>query len=106
MTAIEPGPFRTDFLDSSSLLTEGSAISDYDQTAGNARRWAADTNHAQLGDPEKAAAIMVDLAHHDDPPLRLPMGPDCVERIETVLAQQHDEINVWRNISLSTDYTH
>jgi NAD(P)-dependent dehydrogenase (short-subunit alcohol dehydrogenase family) len=105
VTAIEPGPFRTDFLDSSSLLTEGSAISDYDQTAGNARRWATDSNHAQLGDPEKAAAIMVDLAHHDDPPLRLPMGSDCVERIETVLAQQHDEINVWRNVSLSTDYT-
>jgi NAD(P)-dependent dehydrogenase (short-subunit alcohol dehydrogenase family) len=105
VTAIEPGPFRTDFLDSSSLLTEGSAISDYDRTAGNARRWAADSNHAQLGDPGKAAAIMVDLAHHDDPPMRLPMGSDCVERIETVLAQQHDEINVWRNVSLSTDYT-
>jgi hypothetical protein len=33
------------------------------------------------------------------------MGSDCVERIETVLAQQHDEINVWRNVSLSTDHT-
>jgi NAD(P)-dependent dehydrogenase (short-subunit alcohol dehydrogenase family) len=105
VTAIEPGPFRTDFLDSSSLLTEGSAISDYEQTVGKTRRWAEDSNHAQLGDPQKAAAIMVDLAHHEDPPLRLPMGSDCLERIETVLAQQHDEINAWRKVALSTDYT-
>jgi NAD(P)-dependent dehydrogenase (short-subunit alcohol dehydrogenase family) len=105
VTAIEPGPFRTDFLDSSSLLTEGSAISDYEQTVGKTRRWAEDSNHAQLGDPQKAAAIMVDLAHHEAPPLRLPMGSDCLERIETVLAHQHNEINEWRKVALSTDYT-
>jgi NAD(P)-dependent dehydrogenase (short-subunit alcohol dehydrogenase family) len=105
VTAIEPGPFRTDFLDSSSLLTEGSVITDYAPTAGNARRWAQDTNHAQLGDPAKAAAIMVDLAHHDGPPLRLPLGSDCVARIEDALTEQHKELDEWRLVSLSTDHS-
>ena len=58
-----------------------------------------------LGDPAKAAAIMVDLAHHDGPPLRLPLGSDCVARIEDVLTEQHRELDEWRLVSLSTDHS-
>jgi NADP-dependent 3-hydroxy acid dehydrogenase YdfG len=104
VTAIEPGAFRTDFLDSSSLLTEGARIGDYEPTAGATRRWATDTNHAQLGDPAKAAAIIVDLAHLEVPPRRIPLGSDSVERIETELMAQQYEIDEWRPVAMSTDY--
>lgn len=80
VTAIEPGAFRTDSLDNSSLLTESSAIKDYQPTAGATRRWADETNHAQPGDPSKVATIIVDLAHLDAPPLRLPLMPNAVRR--------------------------
>lgn len=105
-TAIEPGPFRTDFLDRSSLLTEGATISDYDETAGATRRWAEDTNHAQAGDPHKAAEIMIDIADSENPPLRLPLGSDCVERIEQKLAVQAAELDKWRTVSTSTAVVH
>jgi hypothetical protein len=47
---------------------------------------------------------MVDLAHHDAPPLRLPLDSDCVARIEDVLTEQRRELDEWRLVSSSTDH--
>src|SRR5215813_4292739 len=40
VTIVEPGPFRTDFLDDSSLGRTKTVIADYSATAGAAREWA------------------------------------------------------------------
>jgi short-subunit dehydrogenase len=40
VTAIEPGAFRTNFLDGSSLVTAQATIGDYSSTAGVTRQWA------------------------------------------------------------------
>src|ERR1700730_13627142 len=49
VTAIEPGAFRTNFLDDSSLVTAEARIEDYTGTAGAIRQWAEQTKHAQAG---------------------------------------------------------
>src|SRR5499425_2335182 len=59
VTIVEPGPFRTAFLDASSLERTRNIISDYGETAGAARQWADSSHNAQPGDPAKAAAAMV-----------------------------------------------
>ncbi len=99
---IEPGGFRTDFLDGSSLATAKSVIEDYTETAGAIRQWAQATNHAQKGDPAKAARVIVDLAGREDLPERLQLGEDCFSAVadKTILVQQ--EQGVWRDVSLST----
>jgi NAD(P)-dependent dehydrogenase (short-subunit alcohol dehydrogenase family) len=104
VTAIEPGPFRTDFLDGSSLQLTGRQLDDYAASAGAARRWAADNNSAQAGDPVRAAQIIVDLAAHDALPQRIQLGAaaiyDIAEKVQrTALDQQR-----WRHIGLSADY--
>ena len=43
-TIVEPGYFRTDFLDATSLTVAGAIIEDYDATSGNVRRIAAGLN--------------------------------------------------------------
>lgn len=53
VTVVEPGYFRTDFLDSSSLTASTLRINDYDDTAGKVRTFAADLSHRQPGDPSK-----------------------------------------------------
>src|SRR5215470_6843240 len=55
VTIVEPGPFRTDFLDASSLARSKVVIEDYADTSGAARTWADDSHNAQPGDPRKAA---------------------------------------------------
>ena len=47
---------------------------------------------------------MVDLAH-DDPPLRLPLGSDCVGRIEDVLTEQPRELDEMEISVVVTDHS-
>jgi NAD(P)-dependent dehydrogenase (short-subunit alcohol dehydrogenase family) len=101
---VEPGAFRTDFLDASSLQRVASPIEDYAATAGRTRTWANDTNHAQLGDPVKAATAMIAAALSTDPPLRLPLGADCVARIEDKLASVQRDLDRTRAVALSTGH--
>jgi NAD(P)-dependent dehydrogenase (short-subunit alcohol dehydrogenase family) len=104
VTVVEPGLFRTDFLDGSSLHAAQRRIEDYDATAGGTRTWAGDTNHAQPGDPAKAAAASLTIAAADDPPTRLQLGADCVARVEAKLAHVTSELATWRKLSVSTDH--
>ncbi len=103
VSIVEPGGFRTDFLDTSSLRHAGTVIGDYTGSAGMARQSLAARNHEQRGDPAKAAKAIVDLAALDHPPLRLQLGPDALERIEAKLELVAKELNDWRSVALSTD---
>ncbi len=103
--SIEPGPFRTDFLDGSSLLVEENQIADYDQTPVAAtRQWREATNHNQVGDPDKLGPIIVDLGHADTVPSRLALGSDCVARIEAKLESLQANLDQWRELSATTDF--
>jgi short-subunit dehydrogenase len=105
LTIVEPGPFRTDFLDASSLERTKNVISDYGETAGAAREWANASHNAQPGDPAKAAAAMVKITEVENPPLRLQLGADCVAAVETKLDQVKAELNQWRDLATSTAFT-
>lgn len=104
-TAIEPGPFRTDFLDSSSLHRTERVIEDYQASAGGMRAWADDSNHAQDGDPVKAAAAILTVARAEEMPARIPLGKASLADVEDKLAGVAREIGTWRDLALSTDFT-
>jgi NAD(P)-dependent dehydrogenase (short-subunit alcohol dehydrogenase family) len=105
VTVVEPGFFRTDFLDDQSLSRTRQEIPDYIDTVGKTRNVAADVNHAQRGDPSKLAAAFMKLVDAKTPPTRLPLGSDTVERIEAKNAHVEKELAAWRSISISTDWT-
>ncbi|UWU16751.1 oxidoreductase (plasmid) [Rhizobium sullae] len=104
VTVIEPGYFRTDFLDPSSLSASSNRIRDYDGTAGAVREHAASLNHNQPGDPEKFARQVVAFADVDQPPVRMPFGSDTVAAIKAKHASDADIISRWREVSVSTDF--
>jgi NAD(P)-dependent dehydrogenase (short-subunit alcohol dehydrogenase family) len=104
-TVIEPGFFRTDFLDARSLSTSPSQIDDYADTAGAMRGFAATANHAQPGDPAKLAQALMTVVDAADPPLRMPFGSDTVRRIEQKNAFVAQELARWRDLAVSTDAT-
>lgn len=104
-TAIEPGPFRTDFLDSSSLHRTERVIEDYQASAGGMRDWADDSNHAQDGDPVKAATAIIAVARAEQMPARIPLGKASVTDVENKLAGVARELETWRDLALSTDFT-
>lgn len=104
-TVVEPGFFRTDFLDARSLSVSRSTIEDYKDTAGAMRSFAAGANHAQPGDPARLAKALMVLADLPEPPLRMPFGSDAVRRIEAKNAFVARELAQWRDLSVSTDVT-
>lgn len=104
VTVFEPGYFRTDFLDASSLAMSSAYIDDYTSTVGAARHRVADLNHIQPGDPDKLAQVIVDFSDAPDPPVRLPLGSDTVAAIETKNAAVAEILERWRSISVSTDF--
>ena len=104
VTVVEPGFFRTDFLDETSLSRTAQHIDDYSETVGKTRAHAADTNHGQRGDPAKLAKAFTALVNAPKPPLRLPLGSDTVERVEAKNALVAEEIAAWRTLATSTDH--
>ena len=103
-TIVEPGYFRTDFLDSSSLSVTKEQIADYAETVGKVREHAARGNRNQPGDPKKLAQALLQLVNVPDPPVRLPLGTDAVKRIATKNAFVEQETMKWRALSESTDF--
>jgi NAD(P)-dependent dehydrogenase (short-subunit alcohol dehydrogenase family) len=104
VTVIEPGYFRTDFLDSSSLAMSAGRIDDYTSTVGAVRNRVADLNHVQPGDPDKLAQVLVEFVDAPTPPVRLPLGSDTVAAIETKHAVVEGILAQWRSVSASTDF--
>lgn len=104
VTVIEPGYFRTDFLDASSLTVSGDEIADYAPTAGRVRQVAAGLNHGQPGDPDRLAQVLVDFADAPNPPVRLPLGSDTVAAIEAKHVSDAEIVAKWRHVSVSTDF--
>ncbi|WP_448315366.1 SDR family NAD(P)-dependent oxidoreductase, partial [Streptomyces sp. CO7] len=102
VTVVEPGGFRTDFLNGSSLRVEPAAIADYAAGAGPVREALAGNDGRQPGDPAKAARAVVDLTEAEEPPLRLQLGADAVERVEAKLDLVRRELDEWRHVALST----
>ncbi len=104
VTVVEPGFFRTDFMDTRSLSKIAQEIDDYAATAGKTRETAAERNHQQPGDPAKLADAIVQLANAAEPPLRLPLGRDAVERIAEKNAFVEAETAKWRSLAESTGF--
>ena len=104
VTVVEPGYFRTDFLDASSLKVSPTIIEDYAATAGRVRDIAAGLNRAQPGDPAKLAEVIVAFADAPRPPVRLPLGSDTVAAIAAKHASDGAILEAWRDVSVSTDF--
>ena len=103
-TVVEPGFFRTDFLDEQSLVKTTLELPDYDETVGAMRRFAKDANHAQPGNPVKLAEAILALVNAPKPPQRLPLGSDTVARIEEKNHFVASELAEWKDLALSTDF--
>lgn len=104
VTVVEPGYFRTDFLDASSLTVSPNRIDDYNATAGATRGRVLDLNHGQPGDPDKLAQVLVGFVDVPNPPVRLPLGSDTVAAIEAKHASDAAILAQWRHVSVSTDF--
>jgi len=104
-TLIEPGPFRTDFADPSSLHTAPPHTEYKDTPADQVRAYVKKINKKQQGDPVKAANIIIEISKMDKPPLRLPLGAIAKDRIEEKFKKQEEEFLQYDSLSRSADFS-
>ncbi len=103
-TTVEPGFFRTDFLDATSMKDAARPIGDYAGTVGEMRTLMAGVNHRQPGDPHKLSLAILALADAAQPPLRLPLGSDTVAGIREKNAFVEQELGQWLEVAMSTNH--
>lgn len=100
---VEPGVFRTDFLDGSSLSTAAGRIPAYDGTpAHDTLDWIGQANHIQLGDPVKGAALIYEVTCQDKLPTHLALGRDAIERQQVKISRLQDDLAAWQEKSTAT----
>jgi NAD(P)-dependent dehydrogenase (short-subunit alcohol dehydrogenase family) len=103
VTIVEPGPFRTDFLGRSGVVAE-KRIADYDDTAGNMRKYFAENDGKQPGDPLRAVHAMMQVVESPTPPLRLLLGKAALTRLRGKLDTWQKEIAAWERVSVGADF--
>lgn len=80
-------------------------IDDYRETpAGALRARFSAQDGVQPNDPAKAAEAIVKAVDDEESPLRLPLGPEAVERIRQKLRRQLADLDAWEQVSLDTRY--
>ncbi len=103
VTIVEPGPFRTDFLGRSVVVAE-KRIADYDTTAANMRKYVAENDGKQPGDPLRAVHAMMQVVDSPAPPLRLLLGASALQRLRTKLGGWEKEIAEWEQVTVGADF--
>ena len=103
VTIVEPGPFRTDFAGRSMRFAE--PVDDYRETpAGTLRARFSAQDGVQPNDPVRAAEAIITAVRDPSSPLRLPLGPEAVDRIRAKLRNQLADLEAWEKLSRDTRY--
>ncbi len=103
VTAIEPGPFRTDWA-GRSLRQAKHPIAAYADTAAARRAQITSYSGKQAGDPVRAADAIIKVVESDDPPHNLILGKNGLDRVRAKLAALMQSIDDWEDVTLSADY--
>jgi NAD(P)-dependent dehydrogenase (short-subunit alcohol dehydrogenase family) len=103
LTLVEPGPFRTRFR--GGLLHAGTALDAYAETVGKIRLAMADPQIKPPGDPVRAAKAIIEAASSAAPPLHLPLGQICYDKVESKLRALQSEMATWKDLALATSFT-
>lgn len=103
VTIVEPGFFRTDFLDQKSVQYGSRKIADYAEFSSNSRSAYESYNHKQPGDPAKLGRAIVELAGMQQPPLHFVAGTDAVDFATKAFERRRAEIDTYAGLSVTTD---
>ncbi|HSY18414.1 MAG TPA: oxidoreductase [Candidatus Acidoferrales bacterium] len=103
VTIVEPGPFRTEFL-SGSLGVSERIIEDYAATSGKARAGRAGRIGRQPGDPVKGVEAIIKAVTSANPPLHLVLGAMAMEHANVKLTALKNDMETWKELSLSTGF--
>lgn len=105
-TIVSPGYFRTQFLSSGSLNVPQNPIEAYKEVRETQAFHQNIMDGNQLGDPDKAALAMIQVAEDNNPPLHLFLGSDAYEMAYNKINSVRQELEDWKSVTVSTAFEH
>jgi short-subunit dehydrogenase len=103
VTAVEPGPFRTDWA-GRSLKQAKNPIEASAAGAGKRRAAISAGSGKQAGDPARAALAIIAAVQSPTPPGHLILGSNGLERVKIKLDALRAEIAAWEATTVSADF--
>ncbi|EED15254.1 short-chain dehydrogenase, putative [Talaromyces stipitatus ATCC 10500] len=112
-TVIEPGYFRTGFLNPGAKASTAERIPAYEDEStpsGQVRKGLEAHDGKQLGDVKKGVSVCVDIltssgiAEGRELPLRVIIGSDCVDVIRKKCQSTLELLDSWEEVSVTTDH--
>ena len=100
---VEPGSFRTHFYDTS-LKGSKMTIDAYKNTAWTRSVENTVNKQNQPGDPNKVGNVIIETIEKENYPQRLLLGSDAVKIVKGTFEQRLNEIALWEDESIKTDY--
>jgi NAD(P)-dependent dehydrogenase (short-subunit alcohol dehydrogenase family) len=102
VTCVEPGGFRTDWAGES--MTYATHVRGYETTVDQRAQFFTSGKFVPMGDPAKAAKVMVDLVEQANPPVHLVLGSEAIGLLKNADTARKEEMEKWMYLSLSTDH--
>ena len=104
VTIVEPGAFRTDFLEPTSIRTSTHRIAAYQETSGANLDRLGGLAGKQMGDPVKGVRAIIEAVEAPHPPLHLVLGTDSLERSRANVARLVEDMDRWEHVSRETAF--
>ncbi|WP_214070724.1 SDR family NAD(P)-dependent oxidoreductase [Mucilaginibacter sp. dw_454] len=103
VTVVAPGAFRTNFLTADSINIAQHTIPEY-SAMHRAQETLLKKDGKQSGDPEKAAAAIIEVVQMENPPLYLLLGEDAYDRAIAKLDRLKNEYLLNEELSKAMAY--
>ena len=102
-TIVEPGFFRTDFLEPMSVRHGSQPIADYAEASAALKAFYDGRSRNQPGDPARLGQALVTLASAPRQPVRWAAGSDALRLIQGKIDSLQAELDAWRDLTVSVD---
>lgn len=102
VTSVEPGGFRTDWAGAS--MSYATAVEGYEETVEKRTELFTSGKFIPMGDPDKAAKVMIDLVNNPEPPVHLVLGSEAIGMLKNADAARTADMEKWLSVSISTDH--
>jgi NAD(P)-dependent dehydrogenase (short-subunit alcohol dehydrogenase family) len=104
VSVVYPGYFRTNFLSKDSMVVPKNQIPDYQEARQSQEFHQNQMDGNQIGDPEKAAQVMIKIASEENPPLHLFLGSDAYGLAQAKISEVNKDLEKWKDLTVSTDF--
>jgi NAD(P)-dependent dehydrogenase (short-subunit alcohol dehydrogenase family) len=101
VTSVEPGGFRTDWANAS--MTYAPIVEGYEGTVGFVMEFLKGDQFVPMGDPDKAAQVLIRLSEATEPPVHLVLGSEAAAMLQQTNEVRNAEFAQWLTVSQSTD---